>query len=73
MKISHKINVAGTTFWKHRGLILTTGVFKEPLHTLQGTLAPVGGNVNLKYSQCESSLSLKDFHMLLCCGSLKFK
>lgn len=73
MEISKNTNFAVNVFLKHSGLILTTGVFKAPLHTLDGALDPVGGNLNFKYSQCESSLSLKDFNMLLCCGSLKFK
>lgn len=73
MEISKKTNFAVSMFLKYGGLILTTGVFKVPLHTLDGALDPVGGNLNFKYSQCESSLSLKDFNTLLCCGSLKFK
>lgn len=73
MKISKKTNVAVTTFLKYCGLVLTTGVFKEPLHTLSGALDLVGSKLNFKYPQCASSLSLKDFNMLLSHGSLKFK
>lgn len=73
MKIIKKTNGAVTIFLKYCGLLLTTGMFKEPLHRLDGALDPVGGNLNFKYSQCESLLSLKDFNMLLCYGSLKFK
>lgn len=73
IKIINKTNGAVTIFLKHCGLILTTGVFKELLHRLDSALDPAGGNLNFKYSQCESLLSLKDFNVLLCCGSLKFK
>lgn len=69
MKISEKTNVTVTTFLKYCALILTSGVFKEHLHTLGGALDLVGGKLNFKYSQCESLLSLKDFNKLLCCGS----
>lgn len=53
MKISKKTNVAVTTLLKYCGLILTTGVFKEPLHTLSGALDLVGSKLNFKYPVCK--------------------
>lgn len=73
MKINKKTNVAVTPFWKCCGLTLNTGVFKEHFHILDDALDPVGGNLNFEYTQCERSLSEKDFNMLLCYASLKFK
>lgn len=44
---------------------MTIEVFKETHHALDDDLDPMGGNLNFEHSQCERSLSLREFNMLV--------